>query len=512
VSRGRKAKKKPPSRSPRVLRAVAPAECDCPACTGDPVAALAEIVEEAGEFVVAEDPLEAQLVGAMFAAMEAAAVAEGAETSLVGAFIARLEAQATAKALALLAAIGSVVPDPVGKDATDAADRLAAAGVSGPPWVAELRRPVTVSDCVRLADRYGNTWALGCRVHRAGRSYALMVDVEPNECGEAAEIELTDAENWPMVIASVKDFAREHPGGVRLREAPLEPADFRWEVEKALDARAAHDAEAPDTPREPGDLGGPPFEAVAPVLLSWLAYLPDPGRPPARHDDSPRVDLGPFASPLAALAPSGTPLGLLGRAVPAKLPAKRKKSDGPAPLYVVKVALRGTKPPIWRRLEVPGDLPLGRLHRAIQVAFGWQDYHLHVFETPYGDFGVADPELGYRAEGPVTLEQVAPGAGAKISYTYDFGDGWEHAITVEKLLDPPADGKAGILVTGGRRAGPPEDCGGVWGYAELVEILRDPSHPDHGHKLEWLGLDDAEDFDPAAFDLDGINEELAALR
>jgi hypothetical protein len=162
-------------------------------------------------------------------------------------------------------------------------------------------------------------------------------------------------------------------------------------------------------------------------------------------------------------------------------------------------------------LLVPADVSLARLHDVIQAAFGWQDSHMHVFETPYGDFGRADRELGHRAEAPVTLEQVAPQAKAKIGYTYDFGDDWAHEIVVEKVLDRnPA--LTYPCCTGGRRAAPPEDCGGIWGYEELVEILADPQHPEHEERLEWLGLEDATQFDPAAFDPVEVNRALAKLR
>lgn len=111
----------------------------------------------------------------------------------------------------------------------------------------------------------------------------------------------------------------------------------------------------------------------------------------------------------------------------------------------------------------------------------------------------------------MTLEQVAPDAQSKIRYTYDFGDDWEHDILVEKALD--RDETASYpRCTGGRRAAPPEDCGGVWGYADLVEALTDPAHPEHGDKLEWLGLDDAAQFDPTGFDATAVTRALSRLR
>jgi hypothetical protein len=180
-------------------------------------------------------------------------------------------------------------------------------------------------------------------------------------------------------------------------------------------------------------------------------------------------------------------------------------------VYQIKVALRGAKPPIWRRLQVPADISLAQLHGVLQVAFDWDDSHLHVFETPYGEFGTADAELGRRPEARVTLEQVAAGIKSTIRYTYDFGDDWEHEILVEKVVD--RDKAASYpRCTDGRRAAPPEDCGGIWGYEELAEILADPKHPEHDDRLEWLGLDDAKEFDPAAFDADAVTRTLRLLR
>ncbi|MEV0805563.1 plasmid pRiA4b ORF-3 family protein [Micromonospora sp. NPDC050200] len=199
-----------------------------------------------------------------------------------------------------------------------------------------------------------------------------------------------------------------------------------------------------------------------------------------------------------------------GRAQPAKLPAKRKKTAGPAPVYQLKVSMRGAKPPIWRRLLVPADISLARLHATIGAAFGWHGGHMHVFETAYGDFGRADRELGHRAGGSVTLEQVAPEVKDKFRYTYDFGDDWVHDILVEKVLapDPSTDHPRCI---GGKRAAPPDDCGGIWGYQELVEVLADPAHPEHDERLEWLGLADASQFTPDTFDLEEVNRRLRAL-
>jgi hypothetical protein len=172
-------------------------------------------------------------------------------------------------------------------------------------------------------------------------------------------------------------------------------------------------------------------------------------------------------------------------------------------VYQVKITLRGTKPPIWRRLRLPAGTTLPQLHRVIQAAFGWTDSHLHAFEADGRRYADPTAELGHTTDERRTrLYQVAPATGARIRYTYDFGDSWEHDILVEDVLPPDASPHA-VCITG-RRAAPPEDCGGVWGHQQLCEILADPSHPEHAERLEWL----EGPYNPAAFDKDTINLEL----
>jgi len=179
-------------------------------------------------------------------------------------------------------------------------------------------------------------------------------------------------------------------------------------------------------------------------------------------------------------------------------------------VHRVKVVLRGSKPPIWRRLDVPSDTTLQQLHDTIQQAFGWDGYHLWVFQTPLGEYGIADRELGHRSAASKELRDTAPRAGDRLRYTYDFGDDWEHDILVEAVT-PAEPGAAYPRCLTGSQACPPEDCGGIWGYQELVEILSDPEHDEHYERLEWLGLDSADQFDPAAFDPAEVNRDLADL-
>lgn len=174
-------------------------------------------------------------------------------------------------------------------------------------------------------------------------------------------------------------------------------------------------------------------------------------------------------------------------------------------LVSVKVTLRGIRPPIWRRLVLPGSLTLGDLHQAIQVAMGWEGYHLHAFAVDgrhYGDPHSVDDVL---SEERLTLSALRTSGISRFSYTYDFGDGWEHAILIEKR-QPPADGRPTPACVAGKRACPPEDCGGIWGYHNLVEVLADPEHPNHDEWLEMYG----EDFDPEDFSVEDADASVAA--
>jgi hypothetical protein len=179
-------------------------------------------------------------------------------------------------------------------------------------------------------------------------------------------------------------------------------------------------------------------------------------------------------------------------------------------VHRIKVTLRGSRPPIWRRLEVRSGATLNDLHQYIQLAFGWEGYHLWVFETPLGEYGTPDAELEHQDAASTTVGSVAPRAGSRIRYTYDFGDDWEHDIAVE-VVHGAEPGVAYPRCLAGRRACPPEDCGGIWSYQNLIEILADPDHEEHEDMLEWLGLTSAAEFDPAEFDLDTVNEDLSAV-
>ncbi|MFW5798210.1 MAG: plasmid pRiA4b ORF-3 family protein [Planctomycetota bacterium] len=214
-------------------------------------------------------------------------------------------------------------------------------------------------------------------------------------------------------------------------------------------------------------------------------------------------------------------------------------------IHQIRVELKGAKPPIWRKLLVWSDCTLGQLHEIIQIAMGWTDSHLHEFrlrdrshrpgaqeitqrinegnldrlfldlmdgcrtfvsKTPLED----DPfmeEMDGEDEEAVTLGEVCPKVKSKMTYTYDFGDDWDHTITVQKIVDPQPGVEVPVCL-GGKKACPPEDCGGLWGYYRLLDGLADPKADGHDEAVEWIGPE----LDPDAFDLEEINAGLAIWR
>ena len=506
LSRGRK-KAKSRRSVQRVLNPVAevPEECDCPACSdmrNDPAAFIEDLTAGAADVLTVDDPLEAELFGASFVAAGGLA-GEGFPEALSEGIVPALAQLSTPESLGVLLAIDSVES---GARAGDAARRLLEAGVPAPAWMRELSEPVKVGPCRHYADPAGEASMLLCSFERAGRSHGFIVRVDHLDCAAAADIMLFPGEMLDQVSRMIQADARR--AGVPVTAEELDPAEFRWQIERALDARAVHDRDdgGPNLDDDLGDEDGPGYHPLAVLLRVRMDVLPEPSRPPAAHSGSDRAAALEVLAQLAEVVRQVQDQGRPARTRTPRLRAKRKKSDGPAPIYQIKISLRDAKPPIWRRLELPGDTSLAELHHIIQAAFGWEDSHLHVFDTPYGAFGVADRDLGHRAERPVTLEQVASGVGDKVRYLYDFGDNWEHDIVVEKLLERQA--VAYPRCTGGRRAAPPEDCGGIGGYTELVEILRDTTHPEHAEQLEWLGLRSAEDFEPARFDAAKVTRTL----
>jgi hypothetical protein len=184
-------------------------------------------------------------------------------------------------------------------------------------------------------------------------------------------------------------------------------------------------------------------------------------------------------------------------------------SDSFNEIATVRIELRHTDPLIWRQVEVPTSITLKVLHDIIQAVMGWFDYHLWEFTIGKQRYGVPmDDDWGTEpriAAGKVRLRDVLKPRKTIIDYTYDFGDGWEHRLTVTDVRA----GQPGVSYPryiGGERNGPPEDCGGIPGFYELLEAITDPTHPSHAHLKEWAG-----DYDPTTLDALPIKYALGRI-
>ena len=185
-------------------------------------------------------------------------------------------------------------------------------------------------------------------------------------------------------------------------------------------------------------------------------------------------------------------------------------------IYQFKITLRDSKPPIWRRIQVPEIYTFWDLHVAIQDAFGWSDYHLHEFEILHPTskrkvrIGLPDEDFGrdILANWKQKISDYFSLENKKSDYLYDFGDSWEHVITLEKILPRDKDISYPKCVKG-KRACPPEDCGGIWGYEEFLEAIKDPKHEQHKEMLEWIGREfDSEYFNPNEITFDDPDKRL----
>lgn len=183
----------------------------------------------------------------------------------------------------------------------------------------------------------------------------------------------------------------------------------------------------------------------------------------------------------------------------------KKKFDQ---VYQFKITLQGIKPPVWRQIQIPETCTFWDMHVAIQDVMGWWDYHLHEFEImnpstglkvniglPYDEFGrKVLVELNQKIADYFSMEN--PYA----DYVYDFGDNWEHKIKLEKILHREKNVNYPVCIKG-KRACPPEDVGGIWGYEEFLEIIKSPDHEEYEDMLEWAGGE----FDPEHFDCEEVS-------
>ena len=188
----------------------------------------------------------------------------------------------------------------------------------------------------------------------------------------------------------------------------------------------------------------------------------------------------------------------------------------PRQIYQLRIFLRYTKPPVWRRVLVRPSMRLDALHHLIQMVMGWEDGHLHMFRKGGQNYSIPSPwDDDFRMPGmPRDLDARNHQVGQLLkrekdwmSYIYDFGDSWHHKVTLQKIL-PYARSVRVPACTGGRRRCPPEDCGGIPGFYGMLQALSDPADPNHEHMMEWLG----EPFDPEDFSHEEVDATVAKVR
>jgi hypothetical protein len=180
----------------------------------------------------------------------------------------------------------------------------------------------------------------------------------------------------------------------------------------------------------------------------------------------------------------------------------RKHQD----IYQIKVTLNGVTPPIWRRIHIAGDCTLAQLHRTLQIAMGWENYHLYEFHIGRKIYCLPDEDgiderrlIDPKRE---RIQAVLPTVGTAFAYVYDLGDYWQHGLLLEAILMPVQDAVYPQCIAG-ERSCPPEDVGGTSGYEHYLEALADPSHEDHEDMMAWRGP-----FAPESFSIEQVNRKL----
>ena len=452
------------------------------------LADLAEIADQA-------DPFEFEMMVSSFCGIldmaQAAALTGALPPDVVPILITQFESRGDGLSLAVLATLAILAEGEAGAAAARGAARLWRAGVLPPDWFEELDRSLLVEECLCVRRELDGDLLFLLSFRRADRRHAFAVVVRDEEHGPAEAIAPLPAEVLPEQLVELVGELVPLDELDAVTIELLEPAEARRQLETALRTRAVQDARLDlearfaqwDESATPNVLGAPPYPTMIAALRNRIDALPQPPRALVTEElwegDEAEgleydVDLAFPDFPAAFGAgvfiadyshqdsptrgPSAQRLGL---------PPRRSPLDGPAPIYRLRIDLKGAKPPIWRRVEVHGDLTLAALHEVIQTVFEWEGYHLHVFETGYGDFGDGDMDLGHGLDCDVTVEQILAGPGAKLTYVYDYGDYWEHVVRVERTYQADAEVHY-PRCTGGRRAAPPEDCGGLWEYQESL--------------------------------------------
>jgi hypothetical protein len=420
------------------------------------------------------DQLDAEVCGGEFVGeLRRAAPADLDVADVLRDVIQQLPGHQGPAALAMARVLAAVGPAGIRELAADAATRMAVAGQADMSWATGLGRPKP-GTCFGYADIYGEQRAIVIPYSYGRKKHAIAVLIDYVLGGGIKDCYPVDD------TGSLRDDYRKIGEQPDLMFSDLDGAQARQILDAALSREPC-----PADPEQIEDV-----ENYIDLLRARVELLPPPA--PTRRTSE------------AKTSHSKAGHVKTGQGSVASRPSVAKN------VHRLKVTLRGSKPPIWRRFEVPSDTTLARLHAVIQLGFGWEDCHLWVFETLSGRYGSPDPDLEIRSAESKKLSAVADWPGDKLRYEYDFGDGWDHDIVVE-AVQPAEPGVVYPRCTAGRRACPPEDCGGIWGYYELLNTLANPRHENHAQMLRWLGISSPADFDPDRFDLDEANEYLAGI-
>ena len=380
-------------------------------------------------------------------------------------------------ALAMARVLAAVGPAGIRELAADAATRMSVAGQADMSWATGLGKPKP-GTCFGYADIYGEQRAIVIPYSYGRKKHAIAVLIDYVLGGGIKDCYPVD------YTGSLRDEYRKIGEQPELMFGDLDGAQARQILDAALSREPC-----PADPEQIEDV-----ENYIDLLRARVELLPPAV---AKKASQGRTSHGNASQ-------GKTSHGKTSHGLASSRPAAAKN------VHRLKVTLRGSKPPIWRRFEVPSDATLARLHAIIQLGFGWEDCHLWVFETLSGRYGLSDPDLEIRSAESKKLSEVADWPGDKLRYEYDFGDGWDHDIVVE-AVQPAEPGVVYPRCTAGKRACPPEDCGGIWGYYELLNTLANPRHENHAQMLRWLGISSPADFDPDRFDLEEADQYLTKI-
>ncbi len=347
------------------------------------------------------DALSAELTGVEFLAALRSTTPNGVNLAdILGPLLTSVESSGSPEALAMLRVLAVIGEADTRRAAAAGADRMVASGFKDRPWVRGLGDP-TVGQAFGYSDPLGMQESVIVEFRYGRRSHIVAVLIDRGLGGGIKDCFFGD--DPPQARSEYQLVARM--SGALVRDIPIPEA--------------------------------------AEILDRALAAEPCPVEPDQIENVDSYLDLVRQRVSLLRAAP--------------RPPRTRTRT-----VHRLKITLVGSKPPIWRRLETPSTATLEQLHLDIQAAFGWAGYHMWSFSTGYADFGIPDPELGFDDAAAMTLRRLAPSSGDRLRYTYDFGDGWEHAIVVEAVTTAEPDVSYPRCLTG-RRTCPPEDSGGMGG-------------------------------------------------